>query len=126
MRGAAALVFRRAPRQTSRERGTERPVGSGLAFDLHVAPLTSSKSISLTIPRVDRAGEAIFAAMSSTPGPRVYKYYDMIMASFVCVLLCANLIGVSKITEVTVFGRTFTFGAGNLFFPLSYLFGDVL
>jgi uncharacterized integral membrane protein (TIGR00697 family) len=44
------------------------------------------------------------------------------MAAFVCVLLCANLVGVSK--AVTVAG--FTFGAGNVFFPLSYLFGDVL
>jgi uncharacterized integral membrane protein (TIGR00697 family) len=57
---------------------------------------------------------------------RVYKYYELIMASFVCVLLCANLIGVSKVTEVTLFGETFKFGAGNLFFPLSYLFGDLL
>ena len=64
--------------------------------------------------------------MSAAPETRVYKYYDLILAAFVCVLLCANLIGVSKITEVTVFGKTFTFGAGNLFFPLSYLFGDVL
>ena len=53
---------------------------------------------------------------------RPYRYYDLIMAAFVCVLLCANLIGVSKITEV----GGFTFGAGNLFFPISYLFGDVL
>src|SRR5262245_66620799 len=69
-------------------------------------------------------------SMASTPAvvsqTRVYKYYDLIMASFVCVLLCANLIGVSKVTEVTLFGHTFAFGAGNLFFPLSYLFGDVL
>jgi len=57
---------------------------------------------------------------------RVYRYYDLIMAAFVCVLLCANLIGVSKVTEVTLFGKTFAFGAGNLFFPLSYLFGDIL
>ncbi len=57
---------------------------------------------------------------------RSYRYYDLIMASFVCVLLCANLIGVSKVTELTVFGKRFVFGAGNLFFPLSYLFGDVL
>jgi uncharacterized integral membrane protein (TIGR00697 family) len=58
--------------------------------------------------------------------PRTYRYYDLIMAAFVCVLLCANLIGVSKVTEVTLFGNTFAFGAGNLFFPLSYLFGDIL
>jgi uncharacterized integral membrane protein (TIGR00697 family) len=64
--------------------------------------------------------------MSPPPDTRVYKYYDLIMASFVCVLLCANLIGVSKVTQVTLFGHSFAFGAGNLFFPLSYLFGDIL
>jgi queuosine precursor transporter len=64
--------------------------------------------------------------MSTPAGARAYKYYDLIMAAFVCVLLCANLIGVSKITQVTLFGTTYAFGAGNLFFPLSYLFGDVL
>lgn len=60
--------------------------------------------------------------MHATITGRTYRYYDLIMAAFVCVLLCANLIGVSK--AVTVGG--FTFGAGNLFFPLSYLFGDIL
>ncbi|HEX2678877.1 MAG TPA: VUT family protein, partial [Polyangiales bacterium] len=58
--------------------------------------------------------------------PRAYRYYDLIMAAFVCVLLCANLIGVSKIAQVSIFGYTKVFGAGNLFFPLSYLFGDIL
>jgi queuosine precursor transporter len=53
---------------------------------------------------------------------RTYRYYDLVMASFVTVLLCANLIGASKVCQV--FG--FTFGAGVLFFPLSYVFGDVL
>ena len=65
-------------------------------------------------------------ADSSASGSRNYRYYDLIMAAFVCVLLCANLIGVSKITQVSVLGGTFVFGAGNLFFPLSYLFGDIL
>jgi uncharacterized integral membrane protein (TIGR00697 family) len=55
-----------------------------------------------------------------------YKYYDLIMAGFVCVLLCANLIGVSKVTQFSLFGHDVVFGAGNLFFPLSYLFGDTL
>ncbi|MDB4973947.1 MAG: hypothetical protein JWN48_2288 [Myxococcaceae bacterium] len=64
--------------------------------------------------------------MSQAHVPRAYKYYDLIMAGFVCVLLCANLIGVSKATQVHVFGHPFTFGAGNLFFPLSYLAGDLL
>lgn len=56
------------------------------------------------------------------PTERTYRYYDLIMAAFVTVLLCSNLIGVSKV--VTIAG--FTFGGGNLFFPLSYLFGDIL
>ena len=58
---------------------------------------------------------------------RKYKYYDLIMAAFVCVLLCSNLIGVQKVTVVNLpfFGQ-FIFGAGVLFFPISYLFGDIL
>jgi len=60
--------------------------------------------------------------MQADRAPRVYRYYDLIMAAFVCVLLCANLIGVSKVAKV----GPIEFGAGNLFFPLSYLFGDVL
>jgi uncharacterized integral membrane protein (TIGR00697 family) len=61
-----------------------------------------------------------------TAATRSYRYYDLIMAGFVCVLLCANLIGVSKVTQVSLFGHEFAFGAGNLFFPLSYLAGDIL
>ncbi len=53
---------------------------------------------------------------------RNYRYYDLIMAAFVTVLLCSNVIGAAKIAQV----GGYTFGAGILFFPLSYLFGDVL
>ena len=53
---------------------------------------------------------------------RRYKYFDLIMAVFVTVLLCSNLIGPGK--PATLWG--FTFGAGILFFPISYLFGDIL
>jgi uncharacterized integral membrane protein (TIGR00697 family) len=63
--------------------------------------------------------------MSSTT--RQYKYYDLIMAAFVCVLLCSNLIAPAKAAQLTlpVLG-TVTFGADLLFFPLSYIFGDIL
>ena len=58
---------------------------------------------------------------------RTYRYYDLVMAAFVCVLLCANLIGVKKVTTIELpWWGAFTFGAGILFFPLSYLFGDIL
>jgi uncharacterized integral membrane protein (TIGR00697 family) len=53
---------------------------------------------------------------------RLYKYYDLVMALFVTILLCSNIIGAAKVA--TVWG--FTFGAGVLFFPISYIFNDVL
>jgi len=52
----------------------------------------------------------------------LYKYYDLVMALFVTILLCSNVIGAAKVC--TVWG--FTFGAGVLFFPISYIFNDVL
>lgn len=54
--------------------------------------------------------------------PRTYKYFDLVMVAFVTVLLCANLIGPAKIAEL----GGYSFGAGVLFFPFSYIFGDVL
>jgi uncharacterized integral membrane protein (TIGR00697 family) len=44
------------------------------------------------------------------------------MAAFVAVLLCSNLIGVGKVCQI--FG--YSVGAGVFFFPISYVFGDVL
>lgn len=56
-----------------------------------------------------------------------YRYFDLIMAAFVAVLLCSNLIGVHKVSTVNLplYGE-YMFGTGVLFFPLSYLFGDIL
>jgi len=56
-----------------------------------------------------------------------YKYYDLIMAAFVCVLVCSNLIGPAKVTQIDVpMLGLLTFGAGVLFFPISFIFGDIL
>jgi uncharacterized integral membrane protein (TIGR00697 family) len=54
--------------------------------------------------------------------PRHYRYYDLVMAGFITVLLCSNLIPSGK--SCALFGLKF--GAGNIFFPISYIFGDVL
>lgn len=79
----------------------------------------------------------------TAPGRRSrhYRYYDLVMAGFVTVLLCSNLIGPGKSCAVelgvnvvptwsSVDGLVLTsllvFGAGNIFFPISYIFGDVL
>ena len=62
--------------------------------------------------------------MNST---RQYKYFDLILAAFVAVLLCSNLIGVHKVSSVKLpFYGEYVYGTGVLFFPLSYLFGDIL
>jgi uncharacterized integral membrane protein (TIGR00697 family) len=56
-----------------------------------------------------------------------YKYYDLVMAAFVAILLCSNLIGAAKAAQVTLpLVGNVTFGAGVLFFPVSYIFGDIL
>jgi len=58
---------------------------------------------------------------------RNYRYYEFVMAAFVTILICSNLIGPAKIAQVElpVFGAV-AFGAGVLFFPISYVFGDIL
>lgn len=49
------------------------------------------------------------------------------MAAFVTILLCSNLIGVHKVSYVNLpFYGEYIYGAGVLFFPISYLFGDLL
>jgi uncharacterized integral membrane protein (TIGR00697 family) len=54
---------------------------------------------------------------------RAYRYYDFVMAAFVTVLICSNLIGPAKIVQLDGWPA---FGAGVLFFPISYVFGDIL
>src|SRR5580698_7561142 len=63
----------------------------------------------------------------ASPHLRQFRYYDFIMAAYVCILLCSNLIGPAKLStvHVPIWGNV-TFLAGVLFFPLSYVFGDIL
>jgi queuosine precursor transporter len=65
--------------------------------------------------------------MSAVPAQRQYRYYEFVMAAFVVILVCSNLIGPAKAAQVTlpILGAI-TFGAGVLFFPISYVFGDIL
>ena len=63
---------------------------------------------------------------AGTAGLR-FRYYDFVMAAFVTILLLSNLIGASKPSYVTLpGGETWSFGAGVLFFPVSYIIGDIL
>lgn len=63
----------------------------------------------------------------SAPSQTQFRYYDLVMAAFVTILLLSNLIGASKPSYVTLpFIGDWSFGAGVLFFPVSYIIGDVL
>jgi uncharacterized integral membrane protein (TIGR00697 family) len=89
--------------------------------------------------------------MNRPPHTREYRYYDFVMAAYVCILLCSNLIGPAKETSIQIplFNSlyrwcstwsvctgpatgathgtiTITFLSGVLFFPISYIFGDIL
>jgi uncharacterized integral membrane protein (TIGR00697 family) len=60
-------------------------------------------------------------------GTRAFRYFDFVMAAFVAILLLSNVIGAGKVAVVTLpLVGEWPFGAGILFFPLSYVIGDVL
>lgn len=52
---------------------------------------------------------------------KTFRYFDLIMALFVAVLLISNVAS-AKILDL----GPFTFDGGTILFPLSYIFGDIL
>jgi uncharacterized integral membrane protein (TIGR00697 family) len=60
-------------------------------------------------------------------GARHLRYYDFVMVAFVVVLLLSNVIGAEKRSVIDLPGiGLWPFGAGILFFPISYVIDDVL
>jgi len=57
-----------------------------------------------------------------------YRFYDLVMAAFVAVLLASNIASSAKIVDwgVSLAGLRLSFDGGTLLFPLSYIFGDIL
>lgn len=56
-----------------------------------------------------------------------FRYYDLVMAAFVAILLLSNVLGAGKRAEIDLpLIGPWPFGAGILFFPLSYVIGDIL
>ncbi len=74
--------------------------------------------------------------VATSTAPRTFRYYDLVMAAFVAILLLSNIIGAAKLTflEVPFWPNgmwpapdgIFIYGAGILFFPLGYVIGDIL
>jgi queuosine precursor transporter len=56
-----------------------------------------------------------------------FRTFDLVMVAFVTILLLSNVIGAGKraVVELPMIGE-WPFGAGILFFPLSYVIGDIL
>jgi len=73
-------------------------------------------------PAPEHHGEALSRIDGRTGARRHFRYFDYMMAAFVAILLLSNLIGAAKLSTV----GGVTFGAGILFFPVSYVLGDVL
>lgn len=59
---------------------------------------------------------------------RNYRYFDLILALFVTVLIVSNIASSAKIVDwgVSLFQLPLAFDAGTILFPISYIFGDVL
>jgi hypothetical protein len=58
---------------------------------------------------------------------RPLRHFDYVMAAFVTILLLSNVLGAGKVATVSLPGLgEWPFGAGILFFPISYVIGDVL
>jgi uncharacterized integral membrane protein (TIGR00697 family) len=56
-----------------------------------------------------------------------FRYFDFVMVAMVVVLLLSNVIGAEKRSFINLPGiGAWPFGAGILFFPISYLIDDVL
>ena len=72
------------------------------------------------------AGQAKAIEASDLHG-RPFRYFDLVMAAFVTILLLSNVIGAGKRAEIDLpLLGPWPFGAGILFFPLAYVIGDIL
>ena len=71
--------------------------------------------------------QQIRAIDASEAAGRPMKFFDFVMVAFVVILLLSNVIGAGKRAVIDLpFIGPWPFGAGILFFPLSYVLGDVL
>ncbi len=57
-----------------------------------------------------------------------YRFFDLVMAAFVTILITSNIASSAKIVDWgwSIMGVPLAFDAGTLLFPISYIFGDLL
>jgi uncharacterized integral membrane protein (TIGR00697 family) len=72
-------------------------------------------------------GDGIRAVDGAGVAEARFRHFDLVLAAFVTILLLSNVLGAGKVATITLPGiGEWPFGAGILFFPLSYVIGDVL
>jgi uncharacterized integral membrane protein (TIGR00697 family) len=72
-------------------------------------------------------GEGIRAVEGAALGKARFRSFDLVMAAFVTILLLSNVLGAGKVAVLAIPGLgEWPFGAGILFFPVSYVLGDIL
>ncbi|HWI87132.1 MAG TPA: queuosine precursor transporter [Sphingomonas sp.] len=75
----------------------------------------------------DQANHGPLAVDAGALAGRPLRYFDFVMTAFVTILLLSNVIGAGKRAVIDLPGvGLWPFGAGILFFPVSYVLGDVL
>ena len=71
--------------------------------------------------------DTVRAVEAAATEGRPLRFYDTVMAAFVAILLLSNVLGAGKVAVIDLPGiGPWPFGAGILFFPVSYVIGDVL
>ncbi len=74
-----------------------------------------------------RGEQGPVAVEAGSLGQRPLRYFDLVMAAFVTIMLLSNVLGAGKVATVALPGiGDWPFGAGILFFPVGYVIGDVL
>src|SRR6185437_2792085 len=72
-------------------------------------------------------GEGLERVEARTLHGAHFRYFDFVLVAFVVIILLSNVIGAEKRSFVTLPGiGAWPFGAGILFFPISYLIDDIL
>jgi uncharacterized integral membrane protein (TIGR00697 family) len=68
------------------------------------------------------------AALKARILMKQYRFFDLIMAIFVTILVVSNIASSAKIVDwgFNLLGVRMAFDAGTLMFPIAYIFGDVL
>jgi uncharacterized integral membrane protein (TIGR00697 family) len=71
---------------------------------------------------------AVFRPRRQQMQTREYRYFYLVTAFFVTVLVVSNVASSAKIIDwgVTILKVPLAFDAGTLLFPVSYIFGDIL